>query len=150
VHIDGTPEEQLLSFTTLSLISRAFTFYYPPSCLGINSLWLFIPTRITLVGARRVDYLSRGAHGHAFDRILPGLELARARSPPIEPIGPVHPYRANTPPIEPINPTGPRPHATQGLFVWAFWQLLDHGTWKPKQTDSFQYEFQNIEKPIEA
>jgi hypothetical protein len=29
---------------SLSLVSHAFTFYYPPSCSGINSLRLFIST----------------------------------------------------------------------------------------------------------
>jgi hypothetical protein len=44
VRIDGTPREQLLAFIALSSDFCTFAFCYLPSCLGINSLRLFIPT----------------------------------------------------------------------------------------------------------
>jgi hypothetical protein len=51
VHIDGTPERQLL--LTITVFSHVFctsAFYHPPSCLGINSPPLFTP----IFGAHRV------------------------------------------------------------------------------------------------
>jgi hypothetical protein len=46
----GSPGEQLLSFITISLIFRTFAPCHSPSCSGIDSLRLFIPT----FGAYRV------------------------------------------------------------------------------------------------
>jgi hypothetical protein len=44
VHIDGTPEKQLLSFTAVSLVSRTFAPCPSPSCSGTVSLRLFFST----------------------------------------------------------------------------------------------------------